>query len=558
VSARRATALLSAVFVGAAGLTAATGAASAEDVHASAPVPYPGPYDFSALVTCGHPVTWKQPAGIETATVVAIGGRGGASASGTLGGAGGAAASALMLPPGATVTGTGGCDGQPAPADSTAGGAGGGTGMFSGRRGGRAATVGEGGGGGGEAARWFQPDLPQYSYAVAGGGGGAGGGAGGATGGRGDHDGGDATNGGTGGSVGTFQLPGLGGDLGGGSGAATTGGLGGGTSALAGATGGGGGGGGVPGGGGGGAGTHGLSGGGGGGGGRSSGFYGTSSRIIRLVGGGTEGGTIFSQEVTAASPGPTHHGVVVTNIPILDGPSWPGWNIARSVATSPTGPGGWILDGFGGVHVFRQGRNSPRGPVPGTVRGAPYWNGWDIARGIAVLPDGSGGYVLDGFGGLHPFRIGSGALPPKVTDAPYWNGWDIARSVAILPDGSGGYVLDGFGAVHAFTIHGPKPPPTPVPGWFTPGYEMRSPTGLTIPYQGATGLGGYLLVYGYPFPWGTVAGQRPSGAVTLNLDFRPINAIAAFTGGWGGVMLLGDGTLRLFSAAGNPFARPPA
>jgi hypothetical protein len=48
----------------------------------------------------------------------------------------------------------------------------------------------------------------------------------------------------------------------------------------------------------------------------------------------------------------------------------------------------------------------------------PYWRGWDIARSAALLADGSG-YVLDGFGGLHPFaRPGAATSPPPATKPP--------------------------------------------------------------------------------------------------------------------------------------------
>ena len=53
-------------------------------------------------------------------------------------------------------------------------------------------------------------------------------------------------------------------------------------------------------------------------------------------------------------------------------------------------------------------------------------------RGVSIMPDGTGGYVLDGFGGLHPFAIGNHPLPPA-TSAGYWNGWDIARGTALVP-----------------------------------------------------------------------------------------------------------------------------
>jgi hypothetical protein len=210
------------------------------------------------------------------------------------------------------------------------------------------------------------------------------------------------------------------------------------------------------------------------------------------------------------------------------------------------------LDGFGGIHVFRQGRNSARGPVPGRVRGAPYWTGWDIARGIAVLPDGSGGYVLDGFGGLHPFRIGNGTMPPTITDAPYWNGWDIARGVSILPDGSGGYVLDGYNALHPFTIHGPKPS-LPNPYRLRYGADFSTSTGITTPFLQSGRTGGWITdVYGDVFSYGTVGDRVVSLVIPEGFPApgQHTRGIAGFTTGFGGVTLDGDGTLHLFSAGG--------
>src|ERR1035437_4935019 len=56
----------------------------------------------------------------------------------------------------------------------------------------------------------------------------------------------------------------------------------------------------------------------------------------------------------------------------------------------------------------------------------------------------SGGVVLDGNGVLHPF----GAASVAAGSAPQWPGWNIARAVALRPDGTGGWTLDGFGGVH--------------------------------------------------------------------------------------------------------------
>ena len=103
---------------------------------------------------------------------------------------------------------------------------------------------------------------------------------------------------------------------------------------------------------------------------------------------------------------------------------WANWNIARDIVLVP-GNGnhsGYVLDGYGGTHPFHPtGDGSAQ---PATLSGVPYW-GWDIARGMWMLPgSATAGYTLDGFGGIHPF---GGA--PAVTNFPYWAGWDIAKSV---------------------------------------------------------------------------------------------------------------------------------
>jgi hypothetical protein len=127
-----------------------------------------------------------------------------------------------------------------------------------------------------------------------------------------------------------------------------------------------------------------------------------------------------------------------------------GWDIARDFAFLPDGTGGIILDGYGGLHPFGVNGNS----VPLQLTPSARW-GWDIARKIVIFPDGTGGYVLDGWGGLHPFGI-NGAVPttvaPSINSAGYWPGWDIAREIVLVPGNAGhsGYVLDGYGGLHPF------------------------------------------------------------------------------------------------------------
>ncbi len=93
-------------------------------------------------------------------------------------------------------------------------------------------------------------------------------------------------------------------------------------------------------------------------------------------------------------------------------------------------PSGYVLDGFGGVH--------PIGGAPAVAPPTPYF-GFDA--GIDVELAASGLYVLDRFGGLH---AGGGA--PALSPAPPYFGFDIARDLEIV--GVGAYVLDGFGGVH--------------------------------------------------------------------------------------------------------------
>ena len=122
--------------------------------------------------------------------------------------------------------------------------------------------------------------------------------------------------------------------------------------------------------------------------------------------------------------------------PPLQQPTIYNWKIARAIALNASGAGGYVLDGWGGIHAFG---NAP------AVSASAYWGGWDIARSIALRPDGVSGYVLDGFGGIHAF----GGAPPLASSA-YWSGWDIARGIALDSTGRGGYVLDGWGGLHAF------------------------------------------------------------------------------------------------------------
>jgi uncharacterized delta-60 repeat protein len=186
---------------------------------------------------------------------------------------------------------------------------------------------------------------------------------------------------------------------------------------------------------------------------------------------------------------------------VTGGPYWPGWDIVRGVAVLP-GNRGVVLDGYGGLHRFAFGGESVSGF---TVTVSGYWSGWDIARGVAAVPEGTGGFVVDGYGGLHPFRVGAAAAPALPKGLPYWPGRDVARGVALLPDGHGGYILDRTGALHRF---GGAPPPTAgAPSW--PGQDRARGVALA-----PDGSGGWILdAFGAAHPFG-VGGNPPPPAPT--------------------------------------------
>lgn len=111
---------------------------------------------------------------------------------------------------------------------------------------------------------------------------------------------------------------------------------------------------------------------------------------------------------------------------------------------------GYILDARGGLH--RLG-NAP------TATGSPYFAS-NLARRFVLITDAvfdgeeaRGGYILDGYGALHPFEVEGGFLPPQVTGTPYFPNHDIARDLFLADvdeTSARGLMLDGFGALHPF------------------------------------------------------------------------------------------------------------
>lgn len=198
---------------------------------------------------------------------------------------------------------------------------------------------------------------------------------------------------------------------------------------------------------------------------------------------------------------------------------WPGWDIARDIATR-AGGGGWVLDGYGGLHQF--------GSAPAVSISAS-WPGWDIARAV-TRTSGTRGYVLDGYGGVHPF---GGA--PAVGASAYWPGWDIARDV-VARTGGGGWVLDGYGGVHPF---GGAPSVNITKSWSGSDVARRI-------VLDSTGTRGWVLhISGTMHPFAPVGSPLPSTPPNPLAPQLPVRDGFVDAAG-GGFFLTGQGSVGTF------------
>ncbi len=175
--------------------------------------------------------------------------------------------------------------------------------------------------------------------------------------------------------------------------------------------------------------------------------------------------------------------------PVRSSATWPKADMARGLAVGPDGTSGLVLDSWGGLHTFGTARTLADAPVAGG-----YWPHWDIARSVVLNSTGDGGYTLDGLGGIHSF----GTAPAR-TGTAYWN-WDIGRGMALNADGKSGYVLDGYGGLHPF---GGAAPLKVSAYWL--GWDIAR--GVTL---NSTGTGGYVLDgFGGLHPFGDAAPAAP-------------------------------------------------
>lgn len=205
---------------------------------------------------------------------------------------------------------------------------------------------------------------------------------------------------------------------------------------------------------------------------------------------------------------------------------------------------GYVLDGFGGLHGFN---GAPR------VGASGYWAGWDIARGVAVRPDGLSGYTVDGFGGLHRFGTNLAAVP-AVSGSGYFNGFDIARGIALDPADAGGargYVVDGWGGIHPF-----GGAPAVSTSGYSPGQDVVKGIVVNAPTIEYPHVTGYTVTNrGRITPFAEVGKALPPVPLGPSFGFDIARGIT-LSGFGRGYVLDGFGGLHAFGGAPAPTGGP--
>jgi len=101
--------------------------------------------------------------------------------------------------------------------------------------------------------------------------------------------------------------------------------------------------------------------------------------------------------------------------------------------------GGYVLDKQGRLHRFG---DAPKARVSKT------WS-CDCAVAFVLNAKQNGGYVLNAYGKVYPFRLGSASMPKAIKMSNLF-GSKIARDVVLAKNGRAGYILDARGRMHDF------------------------------------------------------------------------------------------------------------
>jgi hypothetical protein len=200
----------------------------------------------------------------------------------------------------------------------------------------------------------------------------------------------------------------------------------------------------------------------------------------------------------------------------------------RAVAATPWG-GYYVLNGDGTVFAYRGA------PALGSVAFDS-----DLARDLAVMPDGNGYVVLSGYGTVHKF--GSAADPATLGPLgfPYSPGDDRSRSIAITPDGKGYVVLLADGTISKWGSAATGP----LAALGNPTFAGDDARGIALTLDGA----GYLVLdrFGVVSKFGTATEGLIGAATTPSWDLDVARDLVVMGGwnatwgyyvvdGWGGI-----------------------
>jgi hypothetical protein len=194
--------------------------------------------------------------------------------------------------------------------------------------------------------------------------------------------------------------------------------------------------------------------------------------------------------------------------PALGHPSFDS-DLARDIAVMPDGNGYVVLTGIGTVYKYGSAAFWLGG------LGFPYSPGIDQARSIAMMPDGLGYAVLLADGTVS--KWGSAAGPLAALPWPVFDG-DVARSIAITPDGLGYVVLDTLGGVWKYGSAADGL----IGASSTPAFGMDVARDIVL-----VGPFGYYVIDGWGGMWGTqlLPARRNPRAVLFADRWRGVTII---------------------------------
>ncbi len=205
---------------------------------------------------------------------------------------------------------------------------------------------------------------------------------------------------------------------------------------------------------------------------------------------------------------------------------------ARGVRQFIVGTGGAFFTGWHGIRDpnSQVSENTTYGVLDLTLHPGSY--DWSF------VPVAGSSYTDTGTTACHHAGSVASPSPPPSGTPPYWNGQDVARGVALSHNAAGGYVLDRDGFLHAY-----GGAPTLLAGHAAPGSDFAQNLALTGTDAGGAVVDRAAGVYGFGSPppvrtcddsirWGV-----PTRAIAIDPGWTSGTLRGATIDGWGGIHL---------------------